>query len=68
MPEIGNRLNAPDLDRTLGMTDDEMTERFRKAVALEIALRTARGEPIARFDKTIGKAFLEYPDGRREYV
>jgi len=60
--------NAPDLERTLGMTDDEMTERFRKAVELEIELRIARGEPIARYDQTTGKSFLEYPDGRREYV
>ncbi|HJF52915.1 hypothetical protein [Butyricicoccus pullicaecorum] len=56
------------LDRTLGMTDEEMTLRFRKAVDLEKQLKIARGEPIARFDKATGKVFLEYPDGRREYV
>ena len=56
------------LDRTLGMTDEEMTLRFRKAVDLEKQLKIARGEPIARLDKTTGKVFLEYPDGRREYV
>ena len=50
------------------MTDEEMTLRFRKAVDLEKQLKIARGEPIARFDKTTGKVFLEYPDGRREYV
>ncbi len=56
------------LDRTLGMTDEEMTLRFRKAVDLEKQLKIARGEPIARFDKATRKVFLEYPDGRREYV
>ena len=56
------------LDRTLGMTDEEMTLRFRKAVDLEKQLKIARGEPIARFDKATGKVFLEYPDWRREYV
>lgn len=53
-------------DRTLGMTDEEMTQRFRKAVELEKAMKTARGEPIAHFDKATGKVYLEYPDGRRE--
>ena len=48
------------------MTDDEMTLRFQKAVQIEKELKAARGEPIAKFDKKTGKAFLEYPDGRRE--
>lgn len=59
-------MNEQDIDKTLGMTDEEMTKRFRKAVELEKALKTARGEPIARFDKATGKTYLEYPDGRRE--
>ena len=33
------------LDRTLGMTDEEMTLRFRKAVDLEKQLKIARGVP-----------------------
>ena len=59
-------MRKKDVDKTLGMTDDEMTQRFKKAVELGKALKTARGEPIARFDKATGKVFLEYPDGRRE--
>ncbi len=61
-------MQEKEIDRTLGMTDDEMTLRFRKAIELEKALKTARGEPIAQFDQQTQKAYLEYPDGRREYV
>ena len=61
-------MSEDDEDTTLGMTDEEMTTRFRKAVELEKEMKTARGEPIARYDKATGKAFLEYPDGRRENV
>ena len=56
--------NDPDI--TLGMTDDEMTQRFRKAVEIEKMTKIARGEPIALYDKATGTAYLEYPDGRRE--
>ncbi len=57
----------PDYDITLGMTDDEMTRRFRKAVELANEYKKARGEPIARFDWNTRRPYLEYPDGRREY-
>ena len=56
--------NDPDI--TLGMTDEEMTQLFRKAVEIEKMIKIARGEPIALYDKATGKAYLEYPDGRRE--
>lgn len=58
--------NDPDI--TLGMTDDEMTERFQKAVELAILKAKAMGLPVQRYDADRKRPYLEYPDGTREYV
>lgn len=31
-------------------------------------IRKIKGLPVARYDDKTKRAFLEYPDGRREYV
>ena len=61
-------LTANDLDRTCGLTDDEMTERFKESIRIDNEIRKIKGLPIAKFDKEKNKPYLEYPDGRREYV
>lgn len=56
--------NYPD-----GITpDDELTPLFRMGIHHAIEEAKAKGIPIARFDKVLRKAYLEYPDGRREYA
>ena len=45
-----------------------ITEAFQLKVAEEIADRKKNGYPVARYDAESDKAFLEYPDGSREYV
>lgn len=60
------KFNDPDI--TLGMTDSEMTERFRRAVELADLRAQARGLPIQKYDKEREQPYLEYPDGSREYV
>ncbi|NLC74208.1 MAG: hypothetical protein GX685_03045 [Clostridiales bacterium] len=57
-----------ELDSTLGIPDDELTERFIKAVELENERKKIKKVPIAKYDHETGKPYLEYPDGRREYA
>ncbi len=54
------------MDYVNGIHEDEITRRFAKAVEVEIADRKAQGHPIAVYKE--GKAYLEYPDGRKVYV
>ena len=49
-------------------TDDTLTTLFRMAVRHAIEEKLAKGLPVARYDKASKKAYLEYPDGRREYA
>lgn len=57
-----------ELDATLGVPDDELTERFRKVILLENEMKKLRGNPIAGYDEENDVAYIEYVDGRREYV
>ncbi|MEA4923546.1 MAG: hypothetical protein VB031_09405 [Eubacteriaceae bacterium] len=56
-----------ELDSMCGVSDEELTERFREAVRIDNEIKKIKGVPIAKFDKELKKAYLEYPDGRREY-
>ena len=56
------------LDYTCGVSDNELTERFKAAIRIDEETRSVLGLPQARFDTETGKAYLEYPDGSREYV
>lgn len=55
-------------DSGFGMSDDEMMRRMRGLVRLAIAKQQLLGLPIARFDSKTREVYIEYPDGRREYV
>ncbi len=44
-----------ELDSTCGISDDELTQRFKEAIRI-------------KYDDETKRAYLEYPDGRREYV
>ena len=57
-----------ELDYTCGLSDDELTERFKASIKIDNEIRKIKGLPIARYDDEIGKAYIEYPDGRREYA
>lgn len=57
----------PLLDLTMGMTDDEMTERFQAAVYLSILEKKIKGVPVPGWDREKRRAYLEYPNGNREY-
>lgn len=57
-----------ELDSTCGISDEELTRRFIEAVRIENEIKRIKGVPIAGYDKVNKAAYLEYPDGRREYV
>ena len=49
------------------LTDDELTRAFQLAVEQENETKRQKGLPIARYDAESNRAYLEYPDMRREY-
>ena len=51
-----------ELDSTCGVSDDELTKRFKEAIRIDNEIT------VADYDETTGKAYLEYSDGKREYV
>ena len=57
-----------ELDTTCGITDEELTERFKESIRIDDEIRRIKGAPFPRYDKETKQAYLEYPDGRREYV
>ena len=57
-----------DLDTTYGLTDDELTERFKESIRIDNEIRKIKGLPILKYDKELKKAYLEYPDGSRVYA
>ena len=57
-----------DLDSICGLSDDELTRRFKESSRIDDEIRRIKGLPVARYDSKVKKAYLEYPDGRREYV
>ncbi len=57
-----------ELDSTCGISDDELTERFKESIRIDDEIRRIKGLPVARYDDETRRAYLEYPDGRREYV
>jgi len=52
----------------LGFNVAEMERGYQRAVLEDIEATRAKGYPIALYDKKKKKAYLEYPDGKREYI
>ena len=57
-----------ELDSTCGISDEELTQRFKESIRIDNEIRKIKGLPIAGYDDESKTAYLEYPDGRREYV
>ena len=56
-----------ELDYTCGISDEELTQRFKESIRIDNEIRKIKKLPVARYDSQTKKAYLEYPDGRREY-
>ena len=48
--------------------NDRMTRSFRRSVREAIKEKKKKGQPVARYDIENDRSYLEYPDGRKEYV
>ena len=57
-----------ELDSTYGISDEELTERFKASIKIDQDICKIKGLPIAGYDDETKCAYLEYPDGRRVYV
>lgn len=57
-----------ELDFICGISDDELTERFKASVRIDNEIKRIKGVPIAGYDVNRRQAYLEYADGRREYA
>ena len=57
-----------DLDKTCGISDEDMTVLFKESIRIDDEIRRIKGLPVARYDDELGKPYMEYPDGRREYL
>jgi len=55
-------------EELLGSKVAEMERGYQKAVLEDIEYSRAKGYPIALYDKKKKNAYLEYPDGKREYI
>lgn len=56
------------LDYTCGISDEDFTELFRETIKLEAYKRKMKGIPEAKYDVKNKLAYLEYPNGRIEYI
>ncbi len=65
MPEIKEK---NELDSTYGISDDEFTERFKVAIRIDEEIRKIKGLPTSGFEAETNRAYILYPDGRKEYV
>ena len=61
-------MHENELDSTCGVSDDELTRRFVEGVRLENEKKWLLGAPVAGYDSESKSAYLEYADGRKEYV
>lgn len=39
-----------ELDYTCGVSDDELTERFKEAIRIDNEIRSIKGLPVAKYD------------------
>lgn len=57
-----------ELDSMCGISDEELTERFKEAIRIDNKVKKIKGAPIAGYDTKRKQAYLEYADGRRRYA
>ena len=61
-------MNENELDSTCGISDEELTKRFIESIRIDNEIKKIKGTPTAGYDIAKKAAFLEYADGRKEYV
>lgn len=56
-----------ELDSTCGISDEELTYRFKESIRIDNEIRKINNLPTARYDAQLRKVYLEYPDGSCVY-
>ena len=51
-----------------GLSIENISNAFNNAVQSEISSNKQKGLPVARYDALKQQAYLEMPDGTREYI
>ena len=59
---------ANELDSTCGISDEELTQRFKEAIRIDKEVCRIKGLPTAEFDREKRMPYILYPDGKKEYV
>ena len=67
MPKETKAGKAIELENPVEFSD-AITELFKESIRIDDEIRKIKGLPVARYDDETEKAYLEYPDGRIEYV
>ena len=62
------KYEANELDSMCGVSDDDLTARFKAAIRIDEEIKRIKGTPVARYDAETKSAYLEYADGTREAV
>lgn len=57
-----------ELDSMCGISDEDLTERFKAAIRIDDEIKRIKGVPVARYDAETKSAYLEYADGARETI
>ena len=57
-----------ELDSTYGISDDELTIRFKESIRIDNEIKKIKGLPTAKYDVNLKKSYLEYPDGTKQYA
>ncbi len=68
MDTANNIKEKNELDYTCGISDDRLTELFIESIRLDNEERKIKGLPIYGYDIGKMRPYLEYADGRRQYV
>jgi addiction module RelB/DinJ family antitoxin len=55
-------------EEVLGAEALALGEAVTGSIRREVQSSLAAGAPLARYDRTLGQAYLQYADGRREYL
>ncbi|MHB1151084.1 MAG: type II toxin-antitoxin system RelB/DinJ family antitoxin [Eubacteriales bacterium] len=51
-----------------GLTSSDITRLFNETVVAEISLKENNNVPVAKYDSDKKQAYLEYADGKKEYI
>lgn len=57
-----------EFDSMFGITENEFTKCFQEAVKKSKEIKRKKGIPIAKYDAEKKAAYLQYANGKKEYI